>query len=129
MWGIMLFGEKIDIKLNSFLLILTKNFTMPALSTNMALVNSIKKDIYWHNVSEVCEATKKLILEFNSLDSRAKDYYVLEFLRRVDIYATKIDRVIKTHGLRFIGGPDDIFENMIAKADFLLRIVRKKTRY
>lgn len=96
------------------------------ISKNASLARVIKMDIYWHNVTEVCEATKKLILEFNGLDSCAKDYSVLEFLRQFDIYAAKIDRVIKTHGLRFMSGPDDIFENMIARADFLLRIVHKK---
>jgi len=99
------------------------------LSKNASLARAIKMDIYWYNVAEVCEATKKLILDFNSLDSPAKDYSVLEFLKLVDIYSTKIDRVIEKHGLRFMGGPDDIFENMIARADFLLQVVRRKTRY
>jgi len=92
----------------------------------MSLANALKSDIYWYKVSEGCIASKKLILEFYSLNGRAKDYSVLEFLRRFDIYATKIDRVIEKHGLRFLCGSDDVFENMIVKADFLLRIVHKK---
>jgi hypothetical protein len=90
----------------------------------MSLANALKLDIYWHNVREVCIASKKLIREFERLKN--VDFSVAEFLRLFDLFDNRLDMVMKKHEIIFIGGSDDIFENLYERAEFLLQIANKK---
>ena len=90
----------------------------------MSLANALKADIYWYKVSEVCIASKKLVCD--SVAVKNDDFSTGEFLQLFDLFDKRIDRVMKKHEIIFIGGSDDIFENLAEKAEFLLQIANKK---